>query len=56
MVLRQGIIGHPLQQILRLGTSKKLSPLPLRFQLSQHETRESILFGLWEFRRFVEGP
>ena len=33
-----------------------VSPLALRFQLSQQETRESVLFRLWELRRFVEGP
>ena len=56
MVLRQGLLGKPLEQILRLGTSKQFSPLPLGFQLSQQEMRESVLLRLREFGRFAEGP
>ena len=41
MVLQQGLIGQPLQQILRLGTSKQLNPVPLGFQLSQQEPAET---------------
>ena len=56
MVLRQGLPGQQLQQVLRLGTAEQLGPSPLGFQLGQHKSRESILFRLREFRRFAEGP
>ena len=56
MVLRQGLTGQQLQQVLRLGTTKQFGPSPLGFQLGQEKSRESILFRLREFRRLAEGP
>ena len=56
MVLRQGLTGEQLQQVLRLATTKQFGPSPLRFQLGQQKSRESILFRLREFRRLAEGP
>ena len=56
MVLRQGLTGQQLQQVLRLGTTKQFGPSPLGCQLGQQKSRESILFRLREFRRLAEGP
>ncbi len=53
-VLQQGLVGQPLKQLLRLGTSEQSGPLLLRFQFCQQETRESVLFLLRELRRFIE--
>jgi hypothetical protein len=53
-VRRQGLIGQPLQQILRLGTTQQLGPSLLRLKFSQQETRKLILFFLRELGGSLE--
>ena len=56
MVLYQSLVGKAFQQVLRFGMGKQFSPLLPRFQFSQQEPGEPLLFPLQEARRLSQRP